>query len=121
MEAEALTTLKMLLGIEDSEQDRLLSFLLDDAENLILGYCRIDTMPTKLESLVPVIAADMYRNKGYGKTDAPSDIKSISEGQRSVSYDTKRPDDDSILKNYYRRLAPFRNRKGWVPSDYDTE
>ncbi len=115
--SDSLVTLKMLLGIEDNEQDSLLSFLIEDTENLILGYCRLEIMPRQLESLVPVIAADMYRAKGYGNIAVPSDIKSISQGERSVSIETKRPDDEIILKNYFKRLNPFRNVKGRVPSD----
>lgn len=108
----------MLLGITDSVQDGLLSFLLEDAENLILGYCKIKAIPTQLESLVPVIAADMYRAKGYGREASPEDVKSISEGERSVSYDSKRPS-ENFLASYRSRLAPFKNRKGRVPSDLD--
>lgn len=115
--SDSLVTLKMLLGIEDNEQDSLLSFLIEDTENLILGYCRLEIMPRQLESLIPVIAADMYRAKGYGNIAVPSDIKSISQGERSVNIETKRPDDESILKNYFKRLKPFRNVKGRVPSD----
>ncbi len=114
--AELLKRLKMLLGITDESKDELLSFLIDDVVNLILGYCRICFLPRPLESLVPVIAADMYRAKGYGGESAPEIVKSISEGQRSVSFDSKTPDGD-FLTNYYDRLKPFVNRRGKVPSD----
>ena len=82
---EALGTLKMLLGIKDDEQNSLLSFLIEDTVNMILGYCRIEVLPRQLESLVPTIAADAYRAKGYGQTAAPEVVKSISEGDSSVS------------------------------------
>lgn len=113
---EALNTVKMLLGIEDNEQDCLLSFLIEDCVNLILGYCRIEILPRQLESLVPTIAADAYRAKGYGQETAPEVVKSISEGDRSISYSDTNPNND-FFKNYYDRLNPFRNRKGRVPSD----
>ena len=111
-----LQRLKMLLGITDESKDELLSFLIDDVKAMILGYCRICFLPRPLESLVPVIAADMYRAKGYGGESAPEIVKSISEGQRSVSFDSKTPDSD-FLANYYDRLKPFVNRRGKVPSD----
>lgn len=113
---EALSTVKMLLGIENNEQDSLLSFLIDDCVNLILGYCRMEILPRQLESLVPVITTDMYRDKGYGKETAPEIIKSISEGERSVSY-AQTSSDSELLADYYKRLKPFVNRKGRVPSD----
>lgn len=115
----ALGTLKMLLGIKDNEQDSLLSFLIDDTVNMILGYCRIDILPRPLESLVPVIAADAYRAKGYGQAESPEVVKSISEGERSVSYAETNPD-NNFFANYYDRLAQFRNRKGRVPSEIRT-
>ncbi len=108
----------MLLGIEDNEQDSLLSFLIDDCINLILGYCRIEIIPRQLESLVPVIAADMYRLKRYGKAEAPQVIKSITQDRRSVSFkDSSDSDTDEFLKEYEARLKPFRNRRGRMPSE----
>lgn len=108
--------LKMLLGITDTAQDELLQFLLDDTAGLVLGYCRLEAMPRQLEGLVPIIAADRYRAKGYGQETAPSDIKSVSEGSRSVSYENRRPEED-VMASYYKRLNPFKNRRGRVPSE----
>ena len=89
----------MLLGIKDDEQDSLLSFLIDDTVNMIMAYCHIDVLPRQLESLVPKIAADMYRAKGYGGSKSPEVVKSISEGERSVTY--TETDNDKIFSNYY--------------------
>lgn len=112
---EQLGTLKMLLGIKDDEQDGLLSFLINDTINMIMSYCHIEVLPRQLESLVPKIAADMYRIKGYGDSKSPEVVKSVSEGERSVTYAEN--DNDEIFSNYYKRLDPFRKRKGRVPSD----
>lgn len=61
----------MLLGIKDDEQDGLLSFLIDDTINMIMSYCHIEVLPCQLESLVPKIAADMYRIKAMGTVKVP--------------------------------------------------
>ena len=114
---EALGTLKILLGIKDDEQSGLLSFLIEDTVNMILGYCRLDILPRQLESLVPTIAADMYRRKVYGQTEAPQTIKSVTEDKRSVSFESNLTDTDEFLKEYEARLKPFVCRKGRVPSD----
>ena len=95
----------MLLGIKDDEQDSLLSFLIEDTVNMIMAYCHIDVLPRQLESLVPKIAADMYRAKGYGDSKSP-EVVTYAES-----------DNDKIFSNYYKRLDPFRKRKGRVPSD----
>ena len=108
--------LKMLLGITDSEQDNLLQFLLDEVRDMICGYCRIDEVPTKLESLIPVIAADLYRCKGYGTTDTPQTVSAITEDRQTISFHKNETESD-LLSNYHRRLSPFINRRGRVPSE----
>lgn len=114
---EALERVKTLLGITDGGSDMLLSVILEDVYNLILGYCRLEAMPRQLWSLLPIIAVDVYRAKGYGQKDAPEDIKSVSEGQRSYSIESGRMKDEEILSNYYKRLMPYRNMRGRVPSE----
>lgn len=116
----ALITLKMLLGIGDDGQDSLLSFLIDDAVNMIFGYCRIEILPRQIESLVPMIAADVYRANNYGDTSPAEDIKSITQGDRSVTLESSRPTTETILRNYYARLNPYVNRRGRVPSEVKT-
>ena len=112
-----LNTVKMLLGITDSDKDAILEFCIDEAKSLILGYCRIDTLPDALASTSAAIAADLFRAKGYGETQAPEEVKSMTEGQRSVTFESTRPTEGNILSNYYRRLKPYRNLRGRVPSD----
>ncbi len=112
--AETLDRLKLLLGIKDNEQDDLLSFLIEDTVNLILGYCRIEILPRPLESLVPVIAGDMYRIKII--SNAEKGVHSISEGERSITFENGYNTDD-FIKEYEARLKPFINRSGRVPSD----
>ncbi|MGM9935769.1 MAG: phage head-tail connector protein [Candidatus Ornithomonoglobus sp.] len=107
--------LKILLGIarEDTSKDPLLELILDETRDYILSYCHLREIPTKLQSLVPFMAADLYRNKKYGTENTPTDIKSISEGSRSVSYETIRSED--IFEQYSRRLNPYR--KARTPSE----
>ena len=107
----------MLLGIEDGEQDSLLSFLIEDTANLILSYCRLEIMPRQLESLVPVIAADMYRRKVITDDTVEGRIKSISQGEQSVTLISGTLETDEFLTEYEARLKPYVNRRGRVPSD----
>ena len=116
-QAERLTRLKMLLVIEGGKQDGLLSFLIEDTENLILGYCRLEIMPRQLESFVPVIAADMYRRKVITDDTAEGRIKSISQGEQSVTLISGTLETDEFLTEYEARLKPYVNRRGRVPSD----
>lgn len=114
---DSLSQLKMLLGIEDSKNDGLLSFLISDTENMILSYCHLEIMPRQLESLVPIVTAEMYRRKRYGQAEYKSDVKSISEGDRSISFESTAIDTDSFLKEYEARLKPFKCKKAKLPSE----
>lgn len=109
-----METLKTLLGITDASQNELLKLILDEVEEFILSYCRINEIPEKLKNTVPFMAADLYRYKGYGVSSLPTDIKSISQGNRSVTYEnSKRPDD--VFEQYYKRLNAYRRAR--VPSE----
>lgn len=111
-----MNDLKMMLGITDDTQDDLLTFLMNEVRDMICGYCRIETVPAKLESLVPVIAAELYRRKGYGSAEAPQEVSTITEDKRSVSFHKSEKESD-VLMNYYKRLKPFINVRGRVPSE----
>lgn len=108
---------KLLLGIDGD--DDILSLLIDDTINLVLGYCRIEELPTRLESLIPVMTADRYRMSDYGKVKPDKVLVSNSQGSRSESYANPNIFDDSFLKDYESRLKPFICKRGYVPSDFD--
>lgn len=114
---EYYTRTKLLLGLTDDGNKELINFCIEDAENTILNYCRLSFIPRPLESLVSLIAADMYRVNGYGSEKLPQDITSISQGERSVAYATHRADD--VMERYYSRLKPYRRAR--VPSEVVNE
>ncbi|MCH5212262.1 MAG: phage head-tail connector protein [Oscillospiraceae bacterium] len=109
----AIDKVKVLLGITDSSPDELLELIIAETEEYIKDYCHVKSVPAKLEGIVPFMATDLYRAKGYGSSELPSDVKSISEGARSVSYEVKRPAD--VFSSYNARLK--KHRKGRMPSD----
>lgn len=57
-----------------------------------------------------------YRANGYGAAETPTEIKSVSEGDRSISFEQKNGA-NGILSDYKSRLKPFVNLKGRVPSE----
>lgn len=117
---EALAKVKMLLGLTDDSKDEVLSYLIEDNINLVLNYCRICELPEALESLIPVMTTDRYRMMNYGSESGDKVLKSVSQGSKSESYGSSADMFGShFLNNYRLRLAPFINRKGRVPSDFD--
>lgn len=113
---EIIEQVRILLGIDDKDLDMLLGILIDSAISAVLAYCHIDVLPVELHSLIAQIATDTYRDNGYGSTQTPVDIKSISEGDRSISQEV-RSNTNGFLNNYIGRLKPWRNMRGRVPSD----
>ena len=119
-DAERLSKAKMLLGLLDESKDEILSFLIEDTINLVLGFCRIPELPEALESLIPIMVADRFRITDYGKAEADTVLKSVTQGSKSESYGNRTDIFSShFLNDYKLRLAPFINRKGRVPSDFD--
>lgn len=115
---EAVAKTKLLLGIQDESKDGILEFIYTDCVNLILGYCRIETLPEKLESLVPAMMAKSYRINGYG-AETHKVVASITQGSRSETYEASNANDTNLLNDYIARLKPFVNRRGRVPSDIE--
>lgn len=97
--------MKALLGITDSSDDRLIEFLIDDAVNLVLTYCRISVLPYQLYGVIPQIAASMYRKRKN------AGIASLTEGDRRIEYSG-----EDALKDYYARIIPFKAK---LPSEVD--
>lgn len=95
---ERLEKLKMLLGIEGTDEDELLTFILESTEQKILNYCNLPELPAALENVLVEMAADFY--------DASDGVaSSVQVGDTSVQY---RRDDDSIIREYKGQLHRFR-------------
>lgn len=116
---EILKNVKMLLGIDGTEKDGILNFIIEDAVSAVLAHCRLEFLPEALTGIVAQMAAKGYRLNGYGSEDVPTDIKSVSEGDRSISFEKR--SGNGIIDDYKARLAPFVNRRGRVPSEVDDE
>jgi hypothetical protein len=107
---EALDTLKLLLGIEGSEQDAKLQFTLDNAREIVLNYCNIDEIPEGLNNTVVRMAVDIYRNEHPGESDVPQALKSVTTGDTSTSFSITETNGyaQSLLRNYKSQLNRYR-------------
>lgn len=115
MEKEKLLAqTKQLIPIEDGSEDSLLSFLIEDCINRVKGYCRISDIPSELETVLPLMAARYYSVSG---ADGEQAVQSISQGQRSVTYESAAVRRDDWLNDFKSRLDPFVCKRGLVPSD----
>ena len=102
---ERIEKLKMLLGIEGTDDDERLTFILESTEQKILNYCNLDELPTELENVLVEMAARFY--------NSPDGIAtSIKVGDTSVNYSTVK-DEQNIIHDYKAQLHRFR-RLSWA-------
>lgn len=114
--SQIVSDVKLLLGITDGNRDRILELLVEDTITAVLAYCRIEVLPYQLYGLIAQMTVKSYRANGYGAAETPTEIKSISEGDRSISFEQKNGANGN-LSDYKSRLKPFVNLKGRVPSE----
>ena len=113
MELEILENSKMLLGIDCDDFNEILLFLIRDTIEAVIAYCKIAIVPNQLYGLIAQIVAEIYRTRGYGRSDVSRGIKSITEGDRKVEFES----DVSCFERYVSRLEPFVNKSARLPSD----
>lgn len=99
----ALETLKIRLGISDTDKDGLLAVLLDSAEDTILDVIGRDELPARLVSVQTELAVIAYNRQGAeGET-------ARSEGGVSRSFVSDLPPDmQKRLQNYPRKVGVIR-------------
>lgn len=108
-----LENLKMVLGIGDTSQDGVLSFILETIQVEVKNYCNIDEIPAALENIIVRMAADLYRSEGYGQAQKPQTAQSVSRGDVTINYGSgaataEITDGKSILDDYAAQLQAFR-------------
>lgn len=107
-----LAKLKLLLGIapEDMSQDVFLQFIMDDVEEMVKNYCKLQEVPKGLVNTCYRMAMDIYRAEGIGEADAPLSVSSITEGDTSTSFGSSRTEwlKDTLLKDYKAQLNAYR-------------
>lgn len=112
-----LERLKKLLGIADYSKDELLQFTIDNVTDMVLNYCNIPKVPEKLENIILSMCVDKYRAESLGSETSQGAVKSISEGDVSVSYGSAYSVSDNpgmeFLKGYKAQLDRFRRLGRW--------
>lgn len=109
---ERLKLLKQLLGISDDSKDAILEYELSTVEDMILNYCNIKEIPKRLENILIGMCVDYHRASGYGDEEGAGPLKSVSEGDTSVSYGSAYSVSENpgmeFLKGYTAQLNRFR-------------
>ena len=90
--------------------------MLEKIQDMVCNYCNIDEIPPRLENVMLNMAVDMYRAENLGQEAAEGTVKSITEGDVTVSFGSATSTSENIgmnfLKNYITQLNRYR-KLGW--------
>ena len=106
-----LEKLKQLLGIsvENTEQDALLQFVLDDVTETITNYCNIEEVPEGLNNTAYRMAMDIWRSENLGGAEASVMAMEIKTGDTSTAFANQTSlIKDTVLKDYKKQLNRYR-------------
>ncbi|NLK37811.1 MAG: hypothetical protein GX299_06985 [Epulopiscium sp.] len=108
--------LKNLLGIVGNDKDFIIEFVLGKVSDMVCNYCNIKEIPQGLENVLLNMAVDLYRAEGLGQEQIQGAVKSITEGDVTVSFSSASSVSDNpgmaFLKNYTKQLDRYR-KAGW--------
>ncbi len=104
---------KLLGGGIDTE---ILLFALERAREMILNYCRLKELPAGLENALLSLCVDIYRAEQPGRVQTVGVVKSMTEGDVSISYGSAASAAENgglaFLKDYAKTLDRYR-KAGW--------
>nr|DAJ16930.1 MAG TPA: head to tail adaptor [Siphoviridae sp. ct5YG1]DAU41845.1 MAG TPA: head to tail adaptor [Bacteriophage sp.] len=84
---DRLEKVKALLGIDGTDQDEVLLFVIQTVEDLVLSYINQDTLPAPLENALIVMCVSYYKAAGLGTTQAAvGPVASVKRGDVQTSF-----------------------------------
>lgn len=107
---EEREAVKAILGIKGDELDGAVDIAVGEAEEFICRYCNISEVPDELKRVEAAMAAEIYRERGIGKTEKSGGIKAVYEGDVSVTYNSV--EGGGFLNDFGERLNAYR-KAGW--------
>lgn len=118
LKTRLLEKLKKLKGIADEKSDDVFLFALEAAIYDVLDYCNItvDRWPDALDNKTVLMAIDIINetNFTFNATESEGEVKSLSEGEFSISKETKAEAYQKMMsvpsfsRNYARTLNKYR-------------
>ena len=99
----------------EEQTDEILLFVSERSIEMVKGYCNIEQLPKELKNVCVEIAMLLYDNENYGEEQKSARLKSITEGNVSVSYQNEasswREQKNILMKTFSEELDKFRKMK----------
>ncbi|NDO46208.1 hypothetical protein [Clostridium sp. MD294] len=100
---------------EIEQIDDILLFASERSIEMVKGYCNIEKVPKELKNVCVEITMLLYDNENYREEEKNARLKSITEGNVSVSYQSEksswREQKNVLLRTFSEELDKFRNMK----------
>lgn len=89
--------------------EEIYEFAAETADEIVMNYCNIDTIPVGLVNTTMRIAADILRREQYGSGDVPVIVSSVKVGDTTTSF-TPLSDSETneVISNYKTTLNRYR-------------
>ena len=89
--------------------DEMYDFAANTAEEIVMNYCNIDSVPDGLANTVLRMATDILRFGQYGKSDIPVTVSSVTVGDTSTSFTPlSDKETDEVIAKYTKTLNRYR-------------
>ena len=86
---ERLNRLKLILGISDTTQDALLTFVIETMEEQVLSYIGHETLPIELERTLVQMTAEQWRIGSAGHSEQSTGaVTSVKRGDVTTAFAT---------------------------------
>ena len=100
---------------QEEQTDEILLFASERSIEMVKGYCNIEQIPIELKNVCVEIAMLLYDNENYGEEEKSARLKSITEGNVSVSYQNEasswKEQKSVLMKMFSEELNKFRKMK----------
>ena len=110
MDVLNLAKLKKVLGLQGTDKDDALEFVMEDVEESIRNYCNVKEVPAGLTHTAYRMAMELYRNENVGEEDEALMVTSLTEGDTATGFSKQASTEytQSVLKNYESQLRRYR-------------
>lgn len=86
IDLDLLTQVKILLGITDTSQDGILTYICNFVTGLALRYCKLTVATDDINFVLAGMVTERYRANGYGQQASPQIVESITTGKETVHF-----------------------------------
>ena len=110
MDVLNLAKLKKVLGLQGTDKDEALEFVMEEEEETIRKYTNIKELPAGQTQTANPMAMERNRKENVGKEDEALMVTSLTEGDTATGFSKQASTEytQSVLKNYESQLRRYR-------------